>query len=278
MRRYNLVLSGSAALYPAHMGAAQALYETVFKGMPPKALIGTSGGAIVSSVLATGQEPKAGLPLLRQMLPKELIGKNVAGWWDRLLCRARPRLGLCTLDGVEEKLKGYAPKNFASAAIPLYITATDLGRGELVLFSCEKTPTVSCARAARISSSMPGLFALTQDGDRCLTDGGLLNNYPVDVVPGATIGVLLRGQGDVYAAPKYPRTNLELGIRCLEVLRQGLEREHIEDAVWARTIVVDVPWNALNFIGLSPSVVDRLYEAGYQQARDALDAKVLAAL
>lgn len=279
MSDHALVFSGSAALYPAHLGAAQALYESVFAGTKPRALVGTSGGAIVASFLATGQQPKDGLPLLQRLIPRKLIRKNWASWLDRLTLKRRPRLGAFTLERVEACLAHHVPRVFANVTIPLYITATDLAKGELVVFSQDTNPMMPVAQAAAISASMPGLFAVTNLGDRCLTDGGLLNNYPVDLLEGPSVGIQLRGQGENPDRPVYPRNELELGIRCLAVMHRGLEREHVEDAeAWARTIVVDVPWSALDFLGLDEQVVELLYDVGYRQTKHALDQGVYLAL
>lgn len=275
----NLVLSGSAALYPAHLGACQALYETVFRDKLPEAIVATSGGALVGAFLSSGQKPREGLPLLQRVLPMKHIRPNWAGFWDKLLRRKHKRLGKFTLDGIERCLERHVPKQFCNTKIPLYVTATDLAHNELIIFDPGRTPTVSVAWAACTSSSMPGLFALRPWEGRALTDGGLLNNYPVDVLDGPAVGVQLRGRDDeVQEFPDYPDNDLELALACLRTMRMGLEREHVEDAPWAQTLVVNVPWHSLNFIGLDEETVERLYMVGYQSAMTSLDDGRLAGL
>ena len=67
------VYGGSGFLMYVHLGAAQALYDF---GAKPDLLVGTSGGAIIASFLASGYEPKEALKFAKNILPHEFVKFN----------------------------------------------------------------------------------------------------------------------------------------------------------------------------------------------------------
>ena len=84
--------------------------------------------------------------------------------------------------------------DFSALKIPLQVTATNILSGELKVFS--KGPLI---RAILASAAFPGFFAPVEIGKGYYVDGGVLNNFPVD---------LLREQADfligVYVNPFEP--------------------------------------------------------------------------
>jgi NTE family protein len=67
-------------------------------------------------------------------------------------------------------------RDFADLRIPFAAVATDLQRGEQVVFT-----RGSVAKAVRASCSVPGLFEPLLNGEAALVDGGLVNDVPADV-------------------------------------------------------------------------------------------------
>lgn len=253
-----LVFSGSGALYPAHLGAAQKLLEA---GLQPSAFVGTSGGSIVASFLASGHTPKYGLELAEKIVPQQIIGINWGFW-------RQGHWGICDLSKLEKALAPHVAKTFAEVKTPLHVIATDVNTQSEVVYSSKGTPTASVPKAVRASATVPFLFAPAQDGQALLIDGGVTDNFAIDMIPGA-VGILLRsGGGEV----KPPKTLIQFATAALDCMMRAIEKEHIEDAIYARVIQVKVPWSSMDFWRVTPEVIRKLYQVGY----DAVAAKIAA--
>lgn len=157
--KIQLCLSGGGARGFAHLGIVQGLSELGFEIIR---ISGTSAGAIAGSFIAAGYAPEEILDIFIQ---KKLY-RMVSGAFSR---------GLLKFDGVEKLVKQYLPENFQDLKIPLIINATDLLSGRTIYF--EEGPL---ARVIMASASIPGIFKPVSMGDYLLSDGGVLNNLPVE--------------------------------------------------------------------------------------------------
>jgi len=155
-----LVLGGGAAKGFAHIGVIKALEA---QGIVPDLVLGTSAGALVGALYASG---KSGFELQALAIP--LNEFQVSDW-------VLPDRGL---------IKGEALAKFVNTAVgnrPLEklskkfgALATDLASGEPVLFRTGDTGT-----AVRASSSVPGIFQPVRIRGREYVDGGLSSPVPV---------------------------------------------------------------------------------------------------
>jgi len=153
-------LGGGAAKGFAHIGVIKALEA---QGIVPDLVIGTSAGALVGALYASG---KSGFELQALAIP--LNEFQVSDW-------VLPDRGL---------IKGEALAKFVNTAVgnrPLEklskkfgALATDLASGEPVLFRTGDTGT-----AVRASSSVPGIFQPVQIRGHEYVDGGLSSPVPV---------------------------------------------------------------------------------------------------
>lgn len=252
---FTLVLSGSGALYPVHLGAAQALWEN---GCRWTRVVGASGGAIVAAYLATGRPPHAGLGLMKASLPRDCFRFNWRFW-------QKHRWGLYSLDRLEAKLAPHVPSIFARSEIQLYIVTTDLIRREPFYWSCDTTPVASVPKAARMSASVPGLVKpqpLIVDGVfRLMTDGGVTDNFPVDHLSGPAVGIRLLSATEV--GPRPVGNVREMLSAVLGSMMEAIERKHVEDAPFAKTISIPVKWNSMDFWTMDAGRVEEMYEFGY---------------
>lgn len=253
----NLVFSGSGALYPAHLGAAKCLYDY---GLRPRNLIGTSGGAIVAAFLSTGIKPSAALEAVKQTLPRNVISLN----WNPF-----SRWGMFSLKKMERALRPHVPRIFAYAKIPLWVVTTDVGNRRSYVFSSHETPTDKVSKAVRASASMPGIMVPVRHNNMWLTDGGVTDNFALDLLPGPTVGVrLLSNSGDALSEPTDWRTYLTSVLGCM---MSEIERKHIEDAMYAKVINIELNWNPVDFWRVTDEVVEQLYKAGYEQTQKKLE-------
>ncbi|NCP67186.1 hypothetical protein GW756_03025 [bacterium] len=159
-----LVLSGGGALGLAHIGVLKKLEETYEFDF----LAGVSAGAIVAAGISTGQKAddiwKAIGSTNLFNLAFEFSGKNT---------------GLIKGDAIYQILDEiFEGKTFEDLEVPLFIGTTDFSTGERVTLSSGKI-----ANAVRASLSVPVIFEpyFHEESGRYLVDGGLTQNFPLDL-------------------------------------------------------------------------------------------------
>ena len=161
MNKIGYVLSGGGARGFAHLGVIKYLEEM---GIKPYAIAGTSAGAIAGALYAAGKSPDEILQLLK---------KNNYFGWSNLLWRKN---GLFSMQVLHDLLKDAIPVNdFDAVKIKLFVAATDLVKGELVILSKGKL-----FEAVMTSASIPVVFEPVVMRDKLLVDGGVLNNFPAE--------------------------------------------------------------------------------------------------
>ena len=193
-----VALEGGGALGLAHIGVLQWLEE---HHIPVDRLSGTSMGALIGALYATGnspakiralavsdafsrvftlQSPYADLSFRRRQDRHELPQAFIIGLRHHLTLRN----ALLNDRGVNEFLTGNLPDynrqplDYDQLPIPFRCVATDLNTLESVTFASGPLP-----QAVRASISIPGVFppVLAPNG-HFLVDGGILDNLPTDVL------------------------------------------------------------------------------------------------
>jgi NTE family protein len=194
--RVALVLSGGGARGLSHVGVLQVLEEAQ---VPVDLIVGTSMGAIVGGLYASGMTPA--------QLKQEILAVDWGGLFERreprqLLSQRlkdedvelSPVLELGFRDGefrlptgavstrsLEMLLRRYTLparrlENFDQLPTPFRAVATDMETGQPVVMD-----RGDLAAVLRASMSVPGVFSPLAVGGRILGDGGLVNNLPVNV-------------------------------------------------------------------------------------------------
>ena len=152
---------GAGGVYGyAHIGVLSVIEEF---GLRPDFVVGCSIGAVIGTLYGSG------------LSGEQLLELGMGLRRNHLLDLRPTRMGLIggqRLEGVIRLLT--RDRRLETMAPPLAIVATDVERGEKVVFT--RGPA---ARAARASSAMPGIFAPVRIGDRLLVDGAVLERVPV---------------------------------------------------------------------------------------------------
>ncbi|MFO7871534.1 MAG: patatin-like phospholipase family protein [Kiritimatiellia bacterium] len=190
--KIGVALGGGGVRGLAHAVALEAIDGM---GIVPAALAGTSMGAIIGAMYASGRSGRE---------ITESVEQHIITTEDRLadILRKRGRLvkwlkavspswrssGLFKADGfLHYLLDEIGVETFEDLKIPLSIATTDFHRGEPVVFSSgELMPAI------RASMAIPGIFVPAEHEGRILVDGGVTDNLPYDLLPGdcdATIAV-----------------------------------------------------------------------------------------
>lgn len=156
-----LVLSGGGGRCFAQIGALRALEET---GYRVTAIAANSSAAILAAIYASGRDAHALEAIVR--------GIDWTSFFD-----PDGTTGLIGHEGVAELLEAHAAASFEALEIALAVTTTDIERAELLTFRGGPLGPPVCA-----SNAFPALFTPVQYQGRFLMDGGIIDNFPVDVI------------------------------------------------------------------------------------------------
>lgn len=174
-----IALSGSGFRFPCHVGALTAFQRT---GVEIKELSGTSGGAMVAALAASGIAPDVLQEIVNDLDTSNFMSFNWSALW---------KLGFSHGKHIEAELKRHLQyKRFRDMEIPLSIVSTDVRTGNPMVFSTKNTPDFPVWQAVRASIAIP--FVLTpvtglgrygkEYENLYLLDGGMVNNIPVSLL------------------------------------------------------------------------------------------------
>ena len=158
-----LVLSGGGTRGFAHLGVLKALEE---QGIKPDIISGVSAGSIAGALYADGNDPEE--------VFKQLSNHRLLDYLEFTI----PQKGMVNMSGFEKTLKKLLrSKTFEELGIPLIVFAVNMNTAEYVRF--DKGELISAVKA---SSSIPVVFPPVKIGDSYFSDGGIINNFPVEVL------------------------------------------------------------------------------------------------
>ncbi|MGJ8744813.1 patatin-like phospholipase family protein [Polaribacter sp.] len=156
----NLVLSGGGIKCAAHLALIEKIEEL---GLTINAISGTSGGALVASLYASGISTKDILQIFKKtsLFKFSFFSITKAGLFDTFLFKSI----------IENKIK----KKFSELEIPIYITASNMQSGKPRYFSKGKL-----LKPVLASCAIPGIFTPIIINKTLYSDGGILDNFPID--------------------------------------------------------------------------------------------------
>jgi NTE family protein len=216
----NLAFSGSGLLFPMHIGAYRALLDK--KDMISIAGVsGTSGGSIVAALIACGIGPDRMEEILYKVDLKNMIEFNF---------KAIFKMGYCDGNRALDALYSiFGDTKLSETSIPLYITASDVNKGEPVLLSSHTYPDMPVALAIRASMSIPFIFLPVHYDGMTLVDGMLFSSTPFTAFRNSSYpvyGIALRSFSDKSYMRK-PRFFPSYALRIFELVLKGVNRMHI---------------------------------------------------
>ena len=152
-------------------------------GIKPSIIAGTSMGAIIGALYASGMSGKE----IRERISKLLILKDDT-WRDILAKKGDilklftafsaefPRGGFINTQGfIEYLISEIKKRTFEELEVPLLVIATDYWTAEEIVFESD-----DLLPALQASMAVPGVFAPASIGGRVLVDGGVVNLVPYD--------------------------------------------------------------------------------------------------
>ena len=164
-KKIGIALGSGSARGFAHIGVLKVLKR---EGIPVDLISGTSMGAFIGSMFASGISPET----MEKIALKKLPGKkSILSFLDMVI----PKTGFINGIRIINFLKSVIGSPlFLDLKIPLIVVASDLGAGIPVVIR-----SGSVLEAVRASISLPGIFEPYKVNNRLLVDGGITEPVPV---------------------------------------------------------------------------------------------------
>ena len=246
-----LVFSGGGSKGLAHAGVIKYLEE---KNIKPTQMAGTSAGSIVGALYSWGKTPEEILEFFKSIYLFH---------WKHLTFK---KAGLID----SESFRSYFYSIFNDAVlsdlkIPIQITATDMVRGKLKIFS----PNTKIVDAILASSSFPGIFSPYEIERSVYSDGGILNHFPTDI---------LQGQCDViigiYVSPiqKIEAKDLNsiksVTTRAFDILSANSNIHKFNICDW---VIEPKELSLYSTFETSKTKMDAIFNIGYEAAKESYE-------
>lgn len=243
-----LVLSGGGVRGVAHIGAIKALEEA---GIYPTHISGTSAGAIVGSLYATGLGWEEMLHFF----------KTVPIFKTSKFTFKKP--GFIDTEKLADEFKSFFPiDDFNSLQKRLFVAATNIETGKLKIFSAGEL-----IKPILASASFPGVFTPVHIENSHYIDGGVLNNFPVEPLKGLCSSII-----GVYVNPLKP-----IKVKSLKHSYSVLERAYkimAESHSIAKFKDCDLlisPEELIHFSTFNMKSMDAIFHLGYTSTKEELE-------
>ena len=288
--KVGVVLGGGGAKGASHIGVLKYIEEM---GIPVDYVAGTSMGSIIGGFYALGYSPDELTELISGMDWSEYIGNKIDRSMMSEEMRRRNSTLMLQVPFSDESLFDHDPNSkfisqlpsayvnnsslvnlfndlcvgyqeemdFNDLPIPFACVATDMITGKEVVLRSGSVPT-----AMRASMAIPGVFSPVTIDDKVLVDGGLVNNFPADVLQemGADIiiGVEVTSTKDVTTndLKSLPQVFLRLVTNSTSAKRK--ENREMCDV----HIIPDI--SGYGTLSFTPEAIDTLVGRGYKKASE----------
>ena len=237
--RTAFVLAGGGSFGAIQVGMLRAL---VAHGVTADFVVGASVGAINGAYFA-GKPTADGVSELdeiwRAMSRRDIFPVT----WRSLLGVVRGSGYFASSDGMRRLIESHLPyRNLEEAVIPVYVVATNVLSGEMIVFS--KGPAVNAILA---SAAIPAAFAPVEYEDLFLVDGALTSNTPIQVavdLGAERLIVLPTGFACALERPPHGAMASALHAITLLIARQlAHDLERVEKAIEVRIVPPLCPLN-----------------------------------
>lgn len=194
----NLVISGGSVKGISHIGAVKHLIdEKLLDFSKLKSVAGTSAGSLFGLLIVLGFEIEEIWNFIYCLDMKKIVKPDFFMFLNK--CGVESGQTIHNLfEEILTKKTGIKHINFRQlfelTKIHFIVVGSCLTTKEVIYYDHINTPTFKVSMAIRISISMPGFFVPVTIDDKKYIDGGILNNYPMNLFEDRideTIGILI---------------------------------------------------------------------------------------
>ncbi len=199
-----LVLGAGASRGFAHIGVLKILEANK---IPIHMIIGTSAGSVVGSLYAYGYDAFKLQKLSFSVEKEDII--------DPLIV---PNNGFIKGEKLEEFInKSVKNTPMEKLKIPFYAMATDLEKGQEIVFAKGNTGT-----AVRASCSIPGLFRPVRIGDKMFVDGGVVSPVAVEAARRFSADIVIAVDISTSVERTLPENTIETILQSVNIMYSKL--------------------------------------------------------
>ena len=281
--KVGVVLSGGGAKGTAHIGALKVMEEA---GIPIDIIVGTSMGSIIGGLYSIGYTPEQlDSIFMAQDWPALLSDKSKRSAID-LQAREQGSQYILSVPFFEKPqdlisgglikgrnignmlwqlTEGYHDSiDFRKMPIPFACVSQDLVTGKEIVFRSGILPI-----AIRSSMSIPGVFAPVDTEGMLLIDGGITNNYPVDVAleMGADIIIGVDVQDPLKTAEELKNNVFSQLNQLIDLQRKDRWQQSIDSS----DVYIKVNVKGYSTASFTTVAIDSLINRGEQAARLKID-------
>ena len=278
-KKVGVVLSGGGAKGMAHIKALKVIEEA---GIPIDYIAGTSMGAIVGGLYAIGYTPEQLDSMVRKQDWTFLLSDRIKRSAMSLTDRERSEKYTVSIPFTKTPkdaatggiMKGQNLANlfsdltvgyhdsidFNKLPIPFACVAANVVNGEQIVFHDGILST-----AMRASMAIPGVFTPVRQDSMVLVDGGIVNNYPADVVKamGADIIIGVDVQNALKKADKLNSVPDILG-QIVDITCQSNHEKNVD----LTDTYIRVNVDGYSSASFTPAAIDTLMRRGEEAAKD----------
>ena len=278
-KKVGLVLSGGGAKGMAHIGALKVIEEA---GIPIDYIVGTSMGSIIGGLYAIGYTPeqmdsmvrKQNWPFLlsdriprkdKNMAEREADEKYVLSVPFSKTSIKEVAGGLIKGQNIDnlfsELTLGYHDSiDFNKLPTPFACVAENIVKGEEVVFHDGVLAT-----AMRASMAIPGVFTPVRLDSMVLVDGGVANNYPVNIARqmGADLIIGVDVQSELKPTNELDNAGSILG-QLVDLMGQDLYLENLKKT----NVHIKVNVKGFSAASFTPIAIDSLIIRGEEATQE----------
>jgi NTE family protein len=274
-----LALGGGGARGLAHIGVLKVLEQ---EEILIHLIAGTSIGALVGGAYASGINPGELQTKAEEYVSstefrtsaikafETVRAKGEVALAQRIqaylknhfyLIQAMFKPGILSNEDFQATIDYFIPNiRIEETRIPFRAVATDLVSGEEITFS-----KGSLRQAVMASCAVPGAIAPLKEGERLLSDGGIICSVPSSVARREGAGRVIAVVVDRGIGSEELRTVVDVYLRVNEIMGERLKQCELAEAdVVIRPAVGDLHWSSF-------SEAVKLIEEGEKAAREKLD-------
>lgn len=237
-----IVLSGGGVKGVGHIGFLQALKEY---GIEPKYVAGTSAGALVGALYAAGYDTEGMLDFFKET--------PLVSWTYYSMNKP----GLLDTEKYRVHFEKFLPNNsFEELEKKLFILTTDIESGKSIVHF--KGPLIKPLMA---SCSVPLVFSPVEIDGKLHSDGGIMNNFPVEPLIDLNVQKILGS----YVCSTLPADSKNLTSSLKVMFRAfNLSQEALCLHKFGRCNYVISPQDLCQVGFLDSKAVNQAYEVGYK--------------
>jgi NTE family protein len=246
--RIGLALSGGGTKGIAHAGVLKFLEE---KNIQPTILAGASAGSIVACLYAIGKSPEDILEFFKSVYFFK---------WNHIVFN---RPGFINSEAFKKYfLPIFGDTKIKDFKIEVNIVSTDLVSGETHVFE-ENTKVIDAIIA---SSAFPGITTPYSLDEILYSDGGILNNFPVDVIKNKCDKMI-----GIYVSPQQILTRNQLNsiraitVRSFDLLSHKIEQPKFDYCDW---FICPQKLSGYGTFETKKNKMDEIFEIGYEEAKN----------